>query len=129
MAGKVGSSYGGNMGSIIITDDTLNKNLDAFPDRVKRGLEACLGYWAPQVQSAARSGAPWTDRTGNARQGLFAKAYTDGEKMGIVLYHSVPYGIWLEVRWSGRYAIIIPTIQKMGPQVMATIGSYVARAV
>jgi hypothetical protein len=67
--------------------------------------------------------APWTDRTGNARQGLAAQAFDEGANQGIVLFHQVPYGIWLEVRFSGRYAIIEPTIDVMGPQVMESLNN------
>jgi len=32
----------------------------------------------------------------------------------IWIFHTVPYGIWLEVRWEGRYAIISPTLRVQG---------------
>lgn len=73
---------------------------------------------APEVENYMKSNAPWNDQTGNARNGLFARAYSEGDETGIVLGHSVDYGIWLEVRWSGRYAIIEPAIAAMGPAVM-----------
>jgi len=41
----------------------------------------------------------------------------------MVLYHTVEYGIWLEIRWNGQYAIIIPTIEHMGPVIMAELES------
>ncbi len=75
---------------------------------------------APQVESYMKLNAPWTDQTGNARNGLAARAYQDGEEFGIVLYHQVDYGIWLETRFGGRYAIIDPTIEVMGPRVMSS---------
>jgi hypothetical protein len=69
-----------------------------------------------------RQNAPWTDQTGNARNGLFAEAKHDwGRTHAIVLYHSVPYGIWLEVRHQGRYAIILPTAKEQGMAVMNTL--------
>ena len=74
---------------------------------------------APEVENYMKLNAPWTDQTGNARNGLAARAYEDGDEIGIVLFHQVDYGIWLETRWSGRYAIINPTIDSMGPEVMA----------
>jgi hypothetical protein len=41
--------------------------------------------------------------------------------MGIVLFHTVPYGVYLEASNSGAYAIIGPTIEVMGPQVMQSV--------
>jgi hypothetical protein len=45
----------------------------------------------------------------------------------ILLSHSVNYGIWLEIRWQGKYAIIIPTLQRYGKATMDTIGKALAR--
>ena len=76
-------------------------------------------YQAPRVEAYMKMNARWHDVTGNARSGLRAEAYQDGSETGIVLYHSVPYGIYLETRWDGRLGIIDPTIAAMGPEVMA----------
>ena len=109
-----------NNGGIKWTDKTLFKNLDEAPAKFDAAMAAFTAYWAPQVQDYARTNAPWTDRTGNARQGLKADPDIAPPVYGIDLYHRVPYGIWLEVRWSGRYAIILPTIRVMGRAVMAS---------
>jgi hypothetical protein len=37
--------------------------------------------------------------------------------MTLTLQHTVEYGIWLEIRWGGRYAIIVPTIEQLGPEI------------
>lgn len=73
---------------------------------------------APEVENYMKNNAPWEDQTGNARNGLFARPYHAGDETGIVIGHSVFYGIFLEARWSGRYAIIQPTLDVMGPKVM-----------
>lgn len=91
-------------------------------EKVEQAVMAVLEREAPKVEGHAKVNAPWTDQTGNARQGLRAQAFDEGGGMkGIVLYHQVPYGIWLEVKNSGEYAIILPTIEVMGPQVMASL--------
>lgn len=91
-------------------------------EKVDQAVMAVLEREAPKVEAHAKTNAPWQDQTGNARQGLRAEAYdTGGDQKGIVLYHQVPYGIWLEVKNSGEYAIILPTIEVMGPQVMASL--------
>jgi hypothetical protein len=79
-------------------------------------MVATAHYVAPQIQSDMRSNAPWQDQTSNARNGLFAKVVVATNAVSIVLYHSVPYGIWLELRWSGKYAIITPSLAKWGPK-------------
>lgn len=102
---------------IVIKTDDITPRLAAAPQRLDAALGAVARYEAARVQNAMRSRAPWTDRTGNARNGLFAKAGREGDHHVIELMHSVPYGIWLETRWSGRYAIIAPTVASESPAV------------
>ena len=81
-------------------------------------------YHAPQVESYAKRNAPWHDRSGNARGRLTAVSETPtGGPYKIILAHGVPYGIYLEVRWSGRLGIVNPTISHEGPEVMKTISA------
>jgi hypothetical protein len=94
---------------------TLMAGLFQFDQKANRAMVAAANYVAPQAESAMKAGAPWTDRTGNARQGLGARVVVEPNKVAIVLYHSVPYGVYLELRWGGRYAIIEPTIATAGP--------------
>lgn len=79
-------------------DDTLGSLLD--------------GVWAPIIEADAKTNASWTDRTSNARQTLAAFAYKRTPTLwALVLRHWMTYGKWLELRWGGRYAIILPTLQ------------------
>lgn len=116
-----------NKAGIHITSDTLTPGLIAFPPKLNAAVAAVMQYHESTVQDAARDGAPWTDRTSNARNGLFARAYSTLRSHGIVLYHTMPYGIWLEVRWGGKYRIIVPTIQRQGVVVMNTLRGLLGR--
>lgn len=102
----------------VFRDGGLRHNLRTGPEKVQRAAMIAAQSMAPEVENYMKSNAPWQDQTGNARNGLFARAYAEGDETGIVLGHSVDYGIWLEVRWSGRYAIVQPAIDTMGPAVM-----------
>lgn len=102
-------------------DGGLGESLFEGDQRVLDQVWAVMEYQAPKVETHMKVNAPWTDQTGNARQGLRAEAFREDDNMGIVLYHTVPYGIWLEVLHSGAYAIIGPTIEVMGPQVMQSV--------
>lgn len=68
--------------------------------------------WAPILETYAKTNRPWEDQTGNARQSLFAFADQDGATTTIYLSHGMPYGVWLELRNQGRYAIILPTLEQ-----------------
>lgn len=111
-------------GVIRIIWDGQFELIEAFREgdrRLKAKVMSVLQYKAPQVEAHMKVNAPWTDQTGNARQGLRAEAFDEGDNAGIVLYHQVPYGIWLELANSGTYAIIDPTIAVMGPEVMRSL--------
>lgn len=107
-------------GGITWTDESLFRNLKTAPDKFDSAMAAFTTYWAPRVESYARDNAPWTDRTSNARNGLKAEPEIGRGDYAINLFHRVPYGIWLEVRHNGRYAIILPTIKVMGREVMSS---------
>lgn len=98
--------------------DTLRPHLNLFVVAADRGLTEYNESRAQDVQDYAQENAPWEDRTGAARDGLTAEARHDGMHYYIDLYHTVDYGIWLEIRWEGRFAIIQPTLEHFGPVVM-----------
>lgn len=92
-------------------------------------IEEALEELADEVEEYMRLNAPWEDRSGEARSGLVAEYNESGLfKHQIVLYHTVEYGIWLEVRWNGRFAIIQPTLEHFGPRVMGGLEGVLGRA-
>ena len=113
--------------SITFTGDLLN-NVSEIPDKSKAAILAILEQEAENLEQYMKQNRPWTDRTGNARAGLSAKAYNSGSSyMEIVLSHSVYYGVYLEYSMEKRYAIIYPTILSQGPQVLAAFNDAMRR--
>ena len=100
-------------------------------------LQAVANYWGQSIQDEARKNAPWEDRTGNARGGLFFAVdgfgmepitgtvtpesgelnsdvqIVEGSKdtLIIALAHTVFYGKYLELSNGGSHAIIMSTIE------------------
>jgi len=101
--------------------DTLTPRLSAAPVTLRNAVWIFTQYQAPKVQDYMRQNAPWTDRTGNARQGLFARPRRSEGLNAIVFYHTMPYGIWLEVANGGNFAIISPTLNHEGHRVMSEL--------
>lgn len=98
--------------------DAMLNRLTLYQQRVVWAVKQVALYWAAVFEEYARSNAPWTDRTGNARQSLHA--YVEelaGDTVRLYLSHGVFYGIFLEVKHAGRYAIIWPTIQRHLPAI------------
>lgn len=76
---------------------------------------------AEEMEAYAKSHAPWTDRTGDARERLHATVEETGPIGTIVLAHGVDYGLWLEIANGGRFSIIPETIDVFAPRVMRSL--------
>lgn len=87
------------------------RNLRGYGPRVRAAVHALGEQTAAQMEGQAKQNAPWTDRTGHARQGLFGYVLEDrdGEALRVRLAHSVHYGVYLELANQGRFAILQPT--------------------
>lgn len=115
--------------SFVIEIDALDHNLRKFDDRARRAIKATLDYQAAKSETWMRTNARWTDRTTNARNGLFA---TVDDTLGddtwlLVLSHTVSYGIWLEVANNGKYAIVRPAWLKANTEVMRRLAKLFER--
>lgn len=93
----------------------------ALVPKMLGAIHVLFQFESRNVEAYMRQNAPWSDQTGNARNGLTARPYNEGLHVGIDLFHTVPYGIWLEVKSSGKYAIIVPTVSAMGPKVIDSV--------
>ena len=113
-----GSSFELNGGTLVANLAGMNREMDY-------AIAAAVSYHSQRALAYARQNAPWTDRTTNARNGLFSRVNRQGagplRQYELILGHSVPYGLWLETRWSGRYAIVKPTLNQTGPELMRTL--------
>jgi hypothetical protein len=101
------------------------KHLDL---KIRRAMFGVCKYWDGRVETHMKTRAPWTDRTTNARNGLAAEAVKlSRSRFAIILTHAVEYGIFLEVKNNGKYAIIMPTIKVYAPKVMKTLTNIMDR--
>src|SRR5689334_14575760 len=104
-----------------LTGDLMG-NIDQFDSHMQKSIRAAAFFVAPQAEQYMKANAKWTDQTGAARSGLTARVDSgDPNHIAIVLYHTVSYGVFLEVRWGGKYAIIAPTVNAMAPVFLQAI--------
>lgn len=96
----------------------LAEAIERYGERVLVAVAAVAGRMATIMQNSAKSNAPWTDRTGNARSGLFGTVETAQNMVILYLSHGqmIDYGIWLELAHGGRYAIIMRTMESHLPE-------------
>lgn len=109
-------------------DTSRFKSAKHMEDKLDRAIQGVCRYWDGPIEAAMKTGAPWTDRTTNARNGLRAVAVAVAKfKYWIILTHSVEYGIYLERSNDAKYAIIMPTIRQYAPRVMGTLNKILDR--
>lgn len=108
--------------------DPLAGNIIELDDRIDGYIHAVVDYQSTKALSYMKTNARWKDRTGNARNGLSVEVgWVPMKSHSIRLFHRMWYGIFLETRWAGRYAIILPTIQVFGPDTMRLLQSLFRR--
>lgn len=98
--------------------------------KLLRAIYGVTTYWDGRAEAHMKQKAPWTDRTSNARNGLFARAAKLSKTtFAIILGHSVTYGIFLErgTKYMRARPIIIPTLEEFGPRVVATLNKILSR--
>lgn len=103
------------------------KEMDA---KLSRAMYATVRFHDAGAEAWMKHNAPWTDRTTNARNGLFAKGVKISKKVvWLILAHSVTYGIYLErgTRFMKARPIIIPALNLYGPKVMRTFNKILDR--
>lgn len=127
--------------------DELLRSLEAQNSRMKAALSIYANNASKKLENYAKQNKPWTNRTHDARNRLVGSYEWQGDnKLVLALSHGVEYGIYLEkgtsphtitgnpyLYWEGAshpvkvvnhpgsraYPIIMPTIQAVGPQIMA----------
>lgn len=107
----------------------------AYVTAIRRGVHGVMMRWQGEIESYMKTNAPWTDRTANARQGLYATVEppTPAEVIDLlelIMAHSMFYGYYLE-NWNPvtnapmmrppQWQIIEPTLDYFAPKVWADI--------
>ena len=115
-----------------MTPNELASAVEQYGDRVLRAVAAVAQYTATAMQNDAKANAAWTDRTGNARTGIFGTSEADFAANVVTIYLShgatIDYGVFLELGngsgggpGSGKYAIIMKTMQAHYEPLMAML--------
>jgi hypothetical protein len=82
-----------------------------YAKRLYAAVVALGQYFASRMEAYAKAHAPWTDRTGHARQSLVGRCIPTAAAVVIVIAGLAEYQIWLEVAHGGRWGIILRTAQ------------------
>lgn len=95
---------------------TKNLNGPEISAKVKAGAELYGNTVAAKFEGHAKQNAPWTDRTTAARNSIQGKFKWIGDKAVVEISGNVWYFVYLELAMEKRYAILVPTIQRLGKE-------------
>lgn len=99
----------------------LANNTGAYGKKMYAAIQTIARVFAFKMQSYAQANRVWTDRTGVARATLRGFAVAAATGVVITLAHGASYGIHLELKNSGRFAIIMRTMEAHYGPLMAAI--------
>lgn len=97
---------------------SIDSNLRNFNGNLRSLVAGVVDFRGTKSIEYMKTNAKWTDRTGNARQTLGAYGVHSKDSSEIHLHGGMPYQVWLETRWGGRYAIIWPAVKFQGLALM-----------
>ena len=107
----------------------LNQMMSTLDDVGKRGREGgvkAMEATMAEAEAEAKREAPWTDRTGNARNSI--GGYTDDSNkdnpVGI-LSIGVYYGVFLELKNNGKYRIVWPMLEVAATRLPVWMRKYI----
>lgn len=92
--------------------------------RKQAGMVALMQNIAGHAEAEMKEGAPWTDRTSNARNGLYAGVEPGQSKDVLFLAHGVEYGVFLELAHGGNFAILNPTADVLTTILSKAVGAW-----
>lgn len=93
----------------------LLKNLDKVQKiAYKEAVKVFEGAFA-EGETQAKRNAKWTDRTGLARASIKGLVIEERDNIKGILGIGMYYGVFLELANAGKYRIIRPTLNALGP--------------
>lgn len=103
--------------------EDIVENFEEIGTQLEQARRKAVETLAQRMLAYATFNAPWTDDSTRARVGLNVETIHDegAHTSAVILRHGVDYGIYLETMQGGRFAIIIPTVQKFAGEMAATV--------
>lgn len=102
--------------------EVFDRGTAAYGTALHQYVVAVAHRWTPEIENWMKENAPWTDRTGNARQGLYSDVtQIVNQAVIIILGHGVEYGVFLELSNASRYAVVMPALDRFLPKIWADV--------
>lgn len=91
-------------------EGSLGRNLAVFDQDARDFLGRDLKVHETRGEATLKIRAPWRDRTGNARRGLWAHGTITPESYKLAMGHTAEYGVYLEEQNNGKNQVIMPVL-------------------
>lgn len=99
----------------------LRARLKEMQQRALYAMEVQARASAGALEADARTGAPWTDRSGAARNSIVGRAQRSGTTFTITLSGNVRYLVYLELAHERRWAALWPSMQRNAERILKNI--------
>ena len=100
--------------AVTVDFSQVDKGMKDFKSKLEAAMKIFCDNGAQKMESYAKQNRPWKDQTGNARQRLEGSWEKDKDGYTLKIAHGVDYGVWLEFAHERKYAILLPTVEKVG---------------
>ena len=104
-----------------INVENLKNGIVAVDKKAQAAVEMYAKNQAKRLESYAKQKAPWTDRTGDARQRLKYNSEINENGLTISIFHQMEYGIYLELCNNEKYAILKNSRDAMLPEFLDAV--------
>lgn len=105
-------------------ESELYERVDKLMPKINKAVGMYMQTKSQEYEAYMKTHRKWTDRTGDAKKFLKGSYAMPSENVHrIELAHGVNYGIWLELAHYRKYAIVKPTIDAKGDEVISDLNN------
>lgn len=100
--------------TVTLETQEVTRNMERLQSKFDAAVALLCENGSEKMEAYAKEHRPWHDRTCTARQRLKGSWSRVAEGYKIQIAHGVTYGVWLEFKNERKYAILKPTVEKVG---------------
>lgn len=103
-------------------------NINVTEERVLTAVEMLARTRAPQYTAQMQRNRPWTDITGEAKRRMNVQvSRPEPSVVRMTFAHGVFYGVFLELANQRVWGVVIPTMNRAGPEMMDSMSNIMGR--
>lgn len=102
-------------------EDVFVEGYRNYWNTIVKAIQALCQSYAARIEAWMKENAVWMDRTGNARQSLYAAVDELVNGAVITLGYGVDYSVFLELANQGRFSILLPALDKFAAELWEDI--------